>query len=259
MSEFIIKNSFFTSKQIFFEEVSKINNSRKVDTLLILGHPYPVTTFHNVKTKCTKQITLLSDICEEDQKLWESISKTVRNEIRRAAREGVSCKIYDSHNINEELIKHFNELYHGMYAEKGKEDAYLPMNAINSFIENNAFIISVAEVDGEIAVCHSYVVDHNNARLLHSCSEFRNVDSNKRNAIGRANKYLHWKDIQYLKKCGIKVYDWGGITSYDTPNGIDRFKIAFGGRCKEYYNILCYQTLRSQVGHALLNIIKKIR
>lgn len=54
------------------------------------------------------------------------------------------------------------------------------------------------------------------------------ADSAMRNAIGRANKYLHWHDWLLLKNIGVIEYDWGGIASYDNPNGIDKFKMSFG-------------------------------
>ena len=36
---------------------------------------------------------------------------------------------------------------------------------------------------------------------------------------------------------GVKEYDWGGIASCDEPNGIDRFKMPFGGRYNEDYKL----------------------
>ncbi|WP_242886157.1 hypothetical protein [Faecalibacterium sp. BCRC 81149] len=40
-----------------------------------------------------------------------------------------------------------------------------------------------------------------------------------------------------LKEMGVKEYDWGGIASCDEPNGIDRFKMPFGGRYNEDYKL----------------------
>ena len=74
---------------------------------------------------------------------------------------------------------------------------------------------------------HSCICDDKNIRLLHSCSEFRETDTAFRNAIGRANKYLHWKDMLYFINQHKEKYDWGGISSFDTPNGIDKFKMSF--------------------------------
>ena len=32
-----------------------------------------------------------------------------------------------------------------------------------------------------------------------------------------------------VEKNKIKLLDWGGISSIETPNGIDNFKMGFGG------------------------------
>lgn len=66
-------------------------------------------------------------------------------------------------------------------------------------------------------VYHSYLTDGYHSSFLHSCSEFRVADKAMRNAIGRANKYLHWNDWLYLKHSGIIEYDWSGISSYENP------------------------------------------
>ena len=34
-------------------------------------------------------------------------------------------------------------------------------------------------------------------------------------------------------------YDWGGISDFDNPNGIDEFKLKFGGDKITYYNVFC--------------------
>lgn len=50
------------------------------------------------------------------------------------------------------------------------------------------------------------------------------------NAIGRANKYLHWQDILYFKEKGMKSYDWGGCGEEEAVANISSFKRKFGGK-----------------------------
>jgi len=52
--------------------------------------------------------------------------------------------------------------------------------------------------------------------------------------VGMANKRLHWADIVHFKNFGLTTYDWGGISDFDNPNGIDNFKMKFGGNKIEY-------------------------
>ena len=128
--------------------------------------------------------------------------------------------------------------------KKGIEGMVFPIKELEGYIKAGQLLVSVALIGGKPAVFRSYVFGEGNSRFLHSCSEFRAVDNNARNSIGRANKYLHWKDFQHLSKLGVKHYDWGGISSLSNPNGIDIFKLSFGAEPVSYYNITVPVSLR---------------
>ena len=74
---------------------------------------------------------------------------------------------------------------------------------------------------------------------------------------GRANKFLHWHDWLLLKNIGVIEYDWGGIASYDNPNGIDKFKMSFGGEYRKYYNISAVCSLRAKLYTLLRKVFRK--
>lgn len=157
------------------------------------------------------------------------MTKTVRNEINRSKREDVKICFYPSNLISDELLNEFESMYIEIYASKKIKTKGLSRKMLKAYIENSALLISVAYINGNPAIYHSYVCDNTHARLLHSCSAFREEDNAFRNAIDRANKYLHWRDWLYLKEMGVIEYDWGEISSYHNPNGIDRFKMSFLG------------------------------
>ena len=148
-------------------------------------------------------------------------------------------------------------MYHEMYEEKGLHGHYLQVSELKEYAKQNALIITTAEINNKVVVYHSYIKDDLHSRFLQSCSEFRVADNAMRNAIGRANKYLHWNDWLLLKKMGIVEYDWGGIASYDNPNGIDKFKMSFGGEYRKYYNISSTCSLRAKLYHKLRKMIGK--
>ena len=135
-------------------------------------------------------------------------------------------------------------MYHEMYEQKGLRGRELPIKELTGYLKANQLLISCASISGKPVVFHSYVYGEGNSRLLHSCSEFRTEDNETRNAIGRANKYLHWRDFQHLRTMGVKRYDWGGISSLSEPNGIDKFKMSFGAEPVVYYNISSSLSLR---------------
>ena len=188
---------------------------------------------------CTVQESLVSMIGNGVEEIMQKFSSTSRNEIRRAEREGVQINFYTSEDIdkNDAVLKKMASLYTNMYAEKGMPGIELPISELRAYAKSRCLLISVAAIDGAEVVFHSYVVCENKARLLHSCSEFRVADNAMRNAIGRSNKYLHFKDMEYLCSNGVDIYDWGGISSSSEPNGIDKFKMSFGGELVKYYNI----------------------
>ena len=60
-----------------------------------------------------------------------------------------------------------------------------------------------------------------------------------RDVSGRANKSLHWFEINQLKNRGLKYYDFGGISLNGETKNIDKFKMAFGGKVVTEYNAIC--------------------
>ena len=101
---------------------------------------------------------------------------------------------------------------------------------------------SVSDADGNVLAAHAYVKDSSSGRvrLLYSASHFRaSSDSGERNAIGRANRLLHWHEILTLKELGIELDHLGGIpldSADQEKNDIARFKLEFGGKMLVEYN-----------------------
>jgi hypothetical protein len=157
--------------------------------------------------------------------------------------------------ITEELLAEFSDMYTAMYMEKGMSGHSLNINELNAYKEKNALVITTADINGNNVVYHSYIKVGSKSRFLHSCSEFRIQDNSMRNAIGRANKFLHWNDWLFLKNEGVEEYDWGGIASFEEPNGIDKFKLAFGGVHRQYYNLSYTCSTKAKIYRAL----KKMR
>jgi lipid II:glycine glycyltransferase (peptidoglycan interpeptide bridge formation enzyme) len=89
---------------------------------------------------------------------------------------------------------------------------------------------------------HAYVADRDASRirLLYSASHFRGTeDTEERNLVGRANRFLHWSEIQSAQEAGFELYDLGGLPiNHNDPakNAIARFKSEFGGTPILEYN-----------------------
>ena len=228
-------------------DLSKISKKYfRCDELIIHGNKFRL---EGKNILCSMQESIITDLSKDINDLWINMTKTLRNEINRAGRENVTCKFYKADDIisNDQLLNEFANVYHSMYEEKGMSVCYLGVNELKDYARQGRLLISTATVNEKNAVFHSYIYGEGNSRFLHSCSEFRIEGNAARSAMGRANKFLHWNDMIELQKMGIENYDWGGISSLDNPNGIDKFKMAFGGSPIFYYNVMITCSLRLKI------------
>ena len=187
-----------------------------------------------------------------------AINKAVRYQFRRSEKDNIEIRFYTKADIDQspDLLDAFADIYERMYQSKGS-DTKLNLEAVRKYLEEDAIIFSAVWHESEMLVFHSYICDDKDARLLHSASCFRE-ESADQSMIGRANKRLHWEDILYFKKKGLTRYDWGGISDFDNPNGIDEFKLKFGGEKITYYNIFAGNTLLGKLAVTAMKLMKRV-
>jgi len=200
------------------------------------------------------QYTLKTDLSQDKEEIKKHISKNFRYEIRRAIKENTKVKIYDGneHIIDDQVLSDFEKTYNGMFKKKSMSNRF-NMKYVKAALENKSMIISVSSNgnDNEGIVFHAYVVDKKNAILLYSTSK-KWVDKNMEVFIGYANKYLHWIDMCYFKDTGRENYEWGGISNKDKPNGIDKFKMSFGGEVIQLKNCIVANSIKGRIYIKLL-------
>lgn len=248
------KGRLLKARNVWFEQVSSLDDIPKdgTDIVYIYGNSQPLSGGNMI---CHKQYSAITDltICRDD--IFSSFASTLRNEIRRAMREEVTVRFCIGDDAIEQLPE-FADTFRHLYEEKGEKEE-LPVKEMNTYAERNALMISVASVSGEAKVFHSYIYDENSCRLTFSCSEFRAASSKEeKQSFARANKLLHWEDMLYFIDKGLSVYDWGGLTSPEEPNGIDKFKLSFGCKPVEYYNIVYPVTLKGRLVTKAKSFIK---
>ncbi len=242
------------ARNVWFEQVSSLGDIPKdgTDIVYIYGNSQPLSGCNMI---CHKQYSAITDLtlCRDD--IFSSFASNLRNEIRRAKREEVTVRFCIGDDAIEQLPE-FAETFRHLYEEKGEKEE-LPVNEMKTFAEENALMISAASVSGEAKVFHSYIYDGNSCRLTFSCSEFRAASlKEEKQSFARANKLLHWEDMLYFIDKGLSVYDWGGLTSPEEPNGIDKFKLSFGCKPVEYYNIVFPVTLKGRLVTGAKSFIK---
>ncbi|WP_290799256.1 hypothetical protein [Flavihumibacter sp. UBA7668] len=184
--------------------------------------------------------TVELDLTKSKEKILEDFSRTVKAQVRKSEEDGVIC--YFDTDISK-FVQFFNEFAVSKVLSPETNER------IASFGE--ALRISYAELDGQILAAHTYVFDPEQkiVRQMHSAS--KRFDENfDRNKIGRANKYLHYRDMLAFKDEGIEAYDFGGYTPVNSKEVIEsllQFKLDFGGvkKVSANYFTLPYYLLRT--------------
>jgi lipid II:glycine glycyltransferase (peptidoglycan interpeptide bridge formation enzyme) len=167
--------------------------------------------------------TKIISLEKSEEEILSGFAKNTKYEVNRAKREGVEFAVEG--NLND-----FVNFYNDFAQSKNLK----LLNNIEKYKEH--LIVTKALFDNKILSMHSYLVDKDlkRVRLLHSASQFRNIEDNKmRNLIGMANRMLHFNDMCYFKGQGFKEYDLGGY-AYNTDDNvlknINKFKDSFGGK-----------------------------
>ena len=256
----IVQNLYLQVNQIWYPGTASITGllgqRRKADILFVHGVPFEETKgrFRGWQ----EYHTCMNDLTRSEEEMLAAVNKAVRYQFRRSEKDQIEIRFYTKKEIGQspELMETFADIYERMYQSKGS-DTKLNVSAIQKYLEADGILFSAVWHEGEMIVFHSYICDATDARLLHSASCFRE-ESADQSMIGRANKRLHWEDILYFKKKGLLRYDWGGISEFDNPNGIDEFKLKFGGDKITYYNVFAGNTLLGKLAVAAMRLMKRV-
>lgn len=212
---------FLNRKTIWYDDEPK--------TWHCLNTIYKQSNYHKSLFGFRKELfhTKIIDLTQNIADIQNAFDKNTNYEIRRALKDGVTTSV--GVNVNEFVA------FYNRFSETKK----LPTIKYQSLVSyKSSLIITKAIYENTDVVMHSYVIDVHSkrARLLHSSSLFRNEDSAGIRAItGRANRLLHFKDIEYFKELGFDTYDLGGYATdkQDTNMiNINQFKNSFGGKLK---------------------------
>lgn len=204
---------------------------------------------------CEQVETVLSSIGKPTEEILASATKTVRYEVNKCEKEGVALRFYSSDELRDhpEVVDEFEAAYLEFARSLNIEmvtKAY-QRGKVDNGIETNTALLTKAEKDG-VMVYHFYACGGKECCLEYSVSNYRD-DATKRNLAGRMNKLLHVKDMEWFRDRGYELYDWGNINSSETPDGISKFKMSFGGLVVSLYNSFVGNTLK---GKLLVSIMK---
>jgi hypothetical protein len=185
--------------------------------------------------RSTPFLSLIVDLSGDEETIADQFSRNCRYEIRRAeTKDGLRMDLLMD---PESRLDEFRAFYDAFASQKA-----LPLSDREWLVaacKARRLALTVASRNAESLVWHAYILSGRTARLLHSGSCFRNRESEYRALVGRANRWLHWKDMLQLKAMGTQCYDWGGLfedESVPERAGINNFKKGFGGQQERTYD-----------------------
>jgi hypothetical protein len=206
---------------------------------------------------CTGFTTLTLDLSESEEALLASMTKNTRYEIRRATSDGGRFTFYDDPHA---VLEDFSAFYDRFAVANGL--AAINRAWLSEVASVRRLTLSCVERDGEPLVWHSYCVVRDRARLVHSASLFREMEVSDRARVGRLNRWLHWQDILEFRRCGLHVYDFGGLFEDETSaasRGIDRFKTEFGGSKRTEFECIVALSWKGRAYLPLQKLWRRIR
>ena len=226
---------FYSFERIMFPCLKDINNS-KTDVIRYMRFKERIGLFSGEIEDVDS--TLITNLHLTNEQIFQKFSQTVRYEIKRSLADDIRIYFYICKDLEDNLsiVEDFKNTfmsYCDICDNQLLKKVYSDQN-IRSYIDNECVLISKAEFHNG-KVYHLYVFDENDALLIYSASDYRKNEIDK-SLAGRANKLLHYKDMLYLKEKGLSNYDWGNVASFELPNGIDKFKMSFGGTRMKVYS-----------------------
>lgn len=248
MFEFTFKRLIFTICEMGFASLSQTRESKGDVVYLHSNNDEDCSVGSSKKVVARLQCTLVNDLRQDEQELQSLVKKNCKYEIRRAKKEGAIVSFYQNQDCLE-IIDSFEGTYNLMFESKRLYGYRFNRKLVLAGIRSGNIVISTCtDICGVVTVFHAYLVDGTSTILMYSASPlWKDGQKEKANLIGRMNKCLHWEDMLFFKGQNYINYEWGGLSSFENPNGIDKFKMEFGGETRSYYNYLVPKTVLGKV------------
>jgi len=196
--------------------------------------------------RSTPFLSLVTDISIDEDALTNNFCKNCRYEIRRAeTKDGLRMEIITEPEIRVDEFRAFYDAFARQKSLSLSDHQWLV-----AACKARQLVLTRASRNDEALVWHAYVMSGKTARLQYSGSCFRNRESDYRALVGRANRWLHCRDMLRLKEMGMERYDWGGLfedESVPERAGINKFKKGFGGQQERTYDCTVPVTRRGRL------------
>jgi hypothetical protein len=196
--------------------------------------------------RTTPFLSMVTDLSVTEDTITSQFGKDCRYKIRRAeTKDGLSMEFITE---PENRLAEFRAFFDAFAKQKSHWPCDYPW--LLAACKAGQLVLTSASQNGEALVWHAYLISGKAAWLQYTGSCFRNKDNDYRALVGRANRWLHWKEMLRFKETGIRRYDWGGLfedESVPENVGINKFKKDFGGQQVRTYDCTVPVTLKGRI------------
>jgi hypothetical protein len=196
--------------------------------------------------RTTPFLTMVTDLSVPEDAIVEKFGKDCRYKIRRAeTKDGLQLEFITD---PESRLEEFQGFYDAFAKQKSVAPCYPQW--LLAACEARQLVLTSASRNGEVLVWHAYLTSGKAAWLQYTGSCFRDKENDFRALVGRANRWLHWKEMLRFKAMGVERYDWGGLfedESLPENAGINKFKKDFGGQPVRTYDCTLPVSLKGRI------------
>ena len=197
------------------------------------------------------QNTIIKDLSGDETLLFASLGKHLRSHIKKSyVTDGLETRIIRSSDIQKDyrVLDICKELFEGMYRAKGII-TYFNMDLAKALVASDLLLIGIAYYEKQPIGFSAVLFKDNDARLWLTAFSFRE-DKEKAQIYSDAHKRLDWELLLKCKDLGAIRFDFGGVNSFEEPNGIAKFKMEFEKNNKTTYSN--YITANSFLGRLVV-------
>jgi hypothetical protein len=199
------------------------------------------------KGRCVATLSLVIDLTSGQDMIMRGFNRDCRQKIRRAEeKDALEWELITAPGARLEEFCDFFDVFARQKSRPLCDRVWLAA----AHRAGRLMLSTASRPGGNALVWHAYVNMTHTVWLQHTASCFRDKSSEVRALIGRANRWLHWKEMLGFKRLGVKRYDWGGLfpdESIPEQAGINRFKKSFGGREERRFDCTVPLTVKGHV------------
>jgi hypothetical protein len=196
-TEIYFRRFIFLSKDCFLTEQININASIN----------YFIQCPENIKGKLNEFHTLLIDLNQSENEIWQGIYHRTKSEIysfltNQTFEHKVRC------NLTNKELSAFITLFNGF--AKIKKIRKAELFRLKAYNNSGILAISYIYQDNQFLCINFYRITSQRATNLYSFTLKHLPSVFNKTHFGRAHRTLHWLDILYFKTNNVKFYDFCG-------------------------------------------------